>query len=51
MIHNFTVDSASRGVLVDFAEKADLEDVEINGEIIYWNPEKLRQNPSTDYDY
>lgn len=48
---NFTVDSASRGVFIDYAEKIELKNVHVSGKKIIWNTETLKQNPSTDYDY
>lgn len=50
-IENFTVDTASRGVFMDFADHIELKHVRVNGENVNWDLEKLKQNPSTDYDY
>lgn len=51
VIENFKVDSASRGVYVDLAKNINFNNVFVNGEHIEWDPEKLKLNPSTDFDY
>ncbi len=51
IIENFNVESASKGVFVDFAESINFNKVFVNGNKIEWNPEKLKQNPSEEYDY
>lgn len=50
-IENFRVDSASKGVFVDLAENISFKQVYVNGNQIEWNPEKLKLNPSEEYDY
>lgn len=50
-IENFRVDSASRGVFVDYAENINLSQVSVDGKSVSWEPEKLKLNPSSDYDY
>ncbi len=50
-IQNFKVDSAGRGVFVNYAENIELDRVTVNGETVNWAPEKLRQNSSSEYDY
>lgn len=51
VIENLKVDSASRGVFVDFAENIQFNNVFVNGEEVEWNTEKLKQSQSSDYDY
>lgn len=50
-LDNFTVDNASRGVFVDYAENIQLNNVTINDTKVTWEPEILKQNTSNDYDY
>ena len=50
-LKNFRVDSASRGVFVDFARDINFDQVYVNGNQVTWDPEKLKENPSLDYDY
>ena len=51
VITDFKVDSAGRGVHIEHAENISLNNVSVNGEQITWDPEKLRKNGSTEYDY
>ena len=51
VITNFKVDSAGRGVHMEHAENIALNDVWVNGEQITWDPAKLVENTSRDYDY
>ncbi len=51
VIKDFKVDSAGRGVHVEHAENIKLENVTVNGQEIVWDPVKLSENASSDYDY
>jgi polygalacturonase len=50
-LQNFKVDSASRGVFVDFSEQINFENVMINGAEVSWDPEVLKQNAISEWDY
>ncbi|RKD91092.1 glycoside hydrolase family 28 protein [Mangrovibacterium diazotrophicum] len=51
VIKDFKVDSAGRGVHVEHAENIRFENVVVNNEEVVWDPVKLLENASTDYDY
>jgi polygalacturonase len=48
---NFKVDSAGRGVHIDHAQNITFNNVRVNGKQITWDPVKLQENASTEYDY
>lgn len=50
-IENFKVKNASKGVFVDFAEDIVFDEVYVSGSKIEWDVEKLKLNPSKEYDY
>ncbi|WP_434036481.1 glycoside hydrolase family 28 protein [Formosa sp. 4Alg 33] len=50
-IKNMTVDEVGRDVFVDFADDISFKNLEINGKVVKANLEKLKENPSTEYDY
>jgi len=51
VIKDFKVDSAIRGVHVEYAENISLQNVMVNGHEVVWDPVKLLENASSDYDY
>lgn len=51
VITDFRVDSAGRGVHAEYAETISLQNVRVNGAEVNWDPEKLRENGSNEYDY
>ncbi len=50
-VENFTVNHATRGVFVDYADKISFKNARVNGKEITWKPRKLRENPTDEYDY
>ncbi|MFV0379182.1 MAG: glycoside hydrolase family 28 protein [Mangrovibacterium sp.] len=51
VITDFKVDNAGRGVHAEHTEKTNFSNVQVNGKQVGWDPEKLVENGSTEYDY
>lgn len=51
VITDFKVDSAGRGVHIEHADNIALNNLLVNGEQVTWDPVKLQENASSDYDY
>lgn len=50
-ISHMKVKDAGRDSFVDYADNITFKSLKINGKTVKFNPEKLKENPSNEYDY